>query len=55
MDTKEFKQYAKELIEFISEYNDGVGNFDVSPEVYPGFLTDNLPGKYFIYFLWIEC
>lgn len=45
MDTEEFKQRANELIEFISEYNDGVGDLDVSPDVHPGFLTDQLPGN----------
>lgn len=48
MDTEEFKQSAKELIEFISEYNDGVRDLNVYPEVYPGFLLQQLPGKYLL-------
>ncbi|CAK1548802.1 unnamed protein product [Leptosia nina] len=43
MDHGEFRVKAKELVDFIADYLENVGEFRVYPEVQPGYLHKRLP------------
>jgi hypothetical protein len=43
MDAAEFRVKAKEVVDFIADYMETVGNRRVSPTVRPGYLTGTFP------------
>lgn len=45
MDTKEFRQRGREMIDYIAEYMESVGERRVTPDVEPGYLRDLIPSK----------
>lgn len=45
MDNEEFKQRGKEMIDYICNYLDTLGNRRVTPSVEPGYLRSQLPAE----------
>lgn len=45
MDTKEFRQRGREMVDYIAEYMETVGERRVTPDVEPGYLRDLIPKK----------
>ncbi|XP_038217660.1 histidine decarboxylase [Zerene cesonia] len=45
MDHREFRVKAKELVDFIADYLENVGDHRVYPDVQPGYLHKRLPGE----------
>ena len=45
MDTKEFRQRGREMVDYIAEYMESVGDRRVTPDVEPGYLRDLIPKK----------
>lgn len=43
MDTKEFRQRGREMVDYIAEYMESVGERRVTPDVEPGYLRDLIP------------
>ena len=45
MDTKEFRQRGREMVDYIAEYMESVGDRRVTPTVEPGYLRALIPKK----------
>lgn len=45
MDTNEFKQHGKEMIDYICNYIENIGDRRVTPNVEPGYLRKLLPDE----------
>ena len=43
MDSKEFRQRGREMVDYIAEYMETVGERRVTPGVEPGYLRDLIP------------
>ena len=43
MDCKEFRQRGREMVDYIAEYMETVGERRVTPGVEPGYLRDMIP------------
>ena len=43
MDCKEFRQRGREMVDYIAEYMETVGERRVTPAVEPGYLRDMIP------------
>lgn len=43
MDCKEFRQRGREMVDYIAEYMETVGERRVTPGVEPGYLRDLIP------------
>ena len=43
MDGKEFRQRGREMVDYIAEYMETVGERRVTPAVEPGYLRDLIP------------
>ena len=43
MNSKEFRNRGKEMVDYIAEYMETVGERRVTPNVEPGYLKDLLP------------
>lgn len=47
MDVEEFRKRGTEMVEYICEYLETLGERRVTPCVEPGYLRHLLPGKFF--------
>lgn len=45
MDSTEFRQRGREMVDYIAEYMESVGERRVTPDVEPGYLRDLIPKK----------
>ncbi|XP_020904571.1 aromatic-L-amino-acid decarboxylase [Exaiptasia diaphana] len=45
MDNKQFREYGKELIDFIGDYFENIEQSSIKPDVKPGFLLNKLPSS----------
>ena len=45
MDGKEIRQRGREMVDYIAEYMETVGERRVTPGVEPGYLRDLIPGE----------
>lgn len=45
MDSSEFRQRGREMVDYIAEYMESVGDRRVTPDVEPGYLRDLIPKK----------
>ncbi|XP_054713370.1 aromatic-L-amino-acid decarboxylase-like [Uloborus diversus] len=45
MDSTEFRRCAKELVDFVADYLDRIGERSVLPDVQPGFMAELLPDE----------
>ena len=45
MDSKEFRVRAKEMIDIVADYLDGIENRRVLPEIQPGYLHKLIPAE----------
>lgn len=43
MESKEFRQRGREMVDYIAEYMESVGERRVTPAVEPGYLRDLIP------------
>lgn len=43
MDTKDFVDFGKAVIDFVANYHDGLRSKNVLPDVEPGYLSKLLP------------
>ena len=49
MNTEEFREHGKQMIDYICDYVDNVHKRDVVAKVLPGFLKEQLPGKFAVF------
>uniref|UniRef100_T1KA71 Uncharacterized protein n=1 Tax=Tetranychus urticae TaxID=32264 RepID=T1KA71_TETUR len=45
MDSKQFREAAKQLVDYICDYHDNIRDRDVLPAVQPYFLEKQMPGS----------
>ncbi|XP_055374436.1 aromatic-L-amino-acid decarboxylase [Condylostylus longicornis] len=45
MNTEQFKKYGYDVIEYICDYNENIGDRDVAPTIDPGYLKDLIPSE----------
>ncbi|KFM81141.1 Aromatic-L-amino-acid decarboxylase, partial [Stegodyphus mimosarum] len=45
MDSKEFRRYAKEMVDLVADYMDTIRNRPVLPDVQPGYIRQLLPSS----------
>jgi hypothetical protein len=45
MDSSEFRQRGREMVDYIAEYMESVGDRRVTPDVEPGYLRYLIPKK----------
>lgn len=45
MDTEQFRLYGKDMIDYICNYQDTVGERNVAPTLDPGYLKQLIPSK----------
>jgi aromatic-L-amino-acid decarboxylase len=45
MDSSEFRQRGREMVDYIAEYMESVGDRRVTPDVEPGYLRELIPKK----------
>lgn len=46
MNTEQFREHGKSMVDFICEYRNGIGQRNVAPILDPGYLQNLIPGKY---------
>lgn len=53
MDTKQFLEHGKDMVDFIGEYRETIAERRVAPNVEPGFLKDIIPGEFCrVFWIW---
>lgn len=45
MDTEQFRSFGKEMIDYICDYTETIGDRDVAPTLDPGYLKKLIPSK----------
>jgi len=45
MDSQQFREAGKQIIDYIADYFENLENIRVSPNVKPGFLVDSMPSN----------
>lgn len=49
MNTKQFIEYGKDILEFLGNHHDNIADINVVPNVEPGYLRNIIPCKLYLF------